>query len=369
MRRVRLLALLPWLSLLCAVPAGAHVTGTSYLVAEPAASGSDVTLQWDIALEELRWNVLLDRDGDGLVAASELEAARGDLAAALPRQLAVKRGGRACVVEYLGASPRVRDAHEMISLALVARCTSPGRLTIGGPLYLLGPTQSVLLEVRRGDESAHTVLNVAVPRWQEREAASAWMEFGRFLVEGVWHVAIGYDHVAFILLLLLPSVLRSAGGKWLGADNFPQVARDLVTIVTAFTVAHSATLALAATDTVTLPVQPVEVAIALSISAAAAINLLPGLARLRLPLAFGFGLVHGFGFANVLAEIDAQGSALAPLLAGFNIGVELAQLAIVAVVLPLIYIARRKHWYAAGVVPLGSCALGAAGLVWLVQRL
>ena len=145
--------------------------------------------------------------------------------------------------------------------------------------------------------------------------------------------------------------------------------RDLVLIVTAFTVAHSTTLALAMTETVTLPAKPVEVVIAASIAVAALINLLPRLARLRLVLAFGFGLVHGFGFAAVLGELDAAGAALLPLLAGFNVGVELAQLAIVAAVLPLIYLARGRRWYAGGVLPLGSCALGAAGLVWMVQRL
>lgn len=368
MPRVRPIALLAWLVVFAAVPAAAHVTGTSHLVATPTESG-DVALQWDIELEELRWNVLLDRDGDGLITAGEIDESRADLGAALPRQIAVKRGGTPCTVEYLNATRSTRDEHDMVSSSLVARCAGSGRLTIGGPLYLLGPTQSVLLEVRRGDEAARSVLNVAVPQWQEREVASAWAEFGRFLVEGIWHVAIGYDHIAFILLLLLPSVLRPLGRHWHGAESLPQVARDLFTIVTAFTLAHSATLALAATDTVSLPTKPIEIAIALSIIAAAALNLMPHLARFRLPLAFGFGLVHGFGFANVLGELDTHGAGLAPLLAGFNIGVELAQLAIVALVLPLIFFARGKRWYAGGVLPLGSCALGAAGLVWLVQRL
>jgi hypothetical protein len=170
-------------------------------------------------------------------------------------------------------------------------------------------------------------------------------------------------------LLLLPSVLRSVEGRWQGADKAGQVWRDVLLVVTAFTVAHSATLALAVTGTVILPTQPVEIAIAASIAVAAAINLLPRLSGLRLPLAFGFGLVHGFGFANVLGELDAAGTSLLPLLAGFNVGVEVAQLAIVAVVLPIIYFARRTRWYAGGLMPLGSCALGAAGVVWLVQRL
>ena len=115
--------------------------------------------------------------------------------------------------------------------------------------------------------------------------------------------------------------------------------------------------------------QPIEVAIAASIAVAGLLNLLPRLSGWRLPLAFGFGFVHGFGFANALSEIDASGASLLPLLAGFNIGVEVAQLAIVAVVLPLIYLARAQRWYSGGVLPLGSCALGAAGVVWLIQRL
>jgi hypothetical protein len=118
-----------------------------------------------------------------------------------------------------------------------------------------------------------------------------------------------------------------------------------------------------------VPTHPIEVAIAASIAVAGGINLLPRLSRLRLPLAFGFGLVHGFGFANALSEIDSSGTALLPLLAGFNIGVELAQLAIVSLVLPLIYLARGTRWYATGLMPLGSCALGAAGIVWLLQRI
>jgi ABC-type Mn2+/Zn2+ transport system permease subunit len=134
-------------------------------------------------------------------------------------------------------------------------------------------------------------------------------------------------------------------------------------------VAHSITLALAITGVARLPTQPIELAIAASIAVAAAINLMPRLSRARLPLAFGFGLVHGFGFANALSDLDAQGSGLLPLLAGFNIGVEIAQLAIVALVLPVIYAVRRTRWYASGVLPLGSCALGAAGVVWLIQRL
>jgi hypothetical protein len=227
----------------------------------------------------------------------------------------------------------------------------------------------VLLSIARGEETLAGVISPDAPAWAEPVRESAWSNFARFIVEGIWHVLIGYDHIAFVLLLLLPSVLRPVDGQWQGASRLSEVTRDLVTIITAFTIAHSTTLALAVTDVVHLPTQPVEVAIAASIAVAGGINLLPKLSRLRLPLAFGFGFVHGFGFANALGEIDAGGATLLPLLAGFNLGVEIAQLAIVALVLPAIYLARGTRWYANGVMPFGSCALGAAGILWLVQRL
>jgi hypothetical protein len=208
----------------------------------------------------------------------------------------------------------------------MADCPRAGLLAVGGPLFMGGDaSQRVLLSAKRGTEQLAGVISAESPAWAEPVRVSAWANFVRFLGEGVWHVLIGYDHVAFVLLLLLPSVLRPVNGQWQGAAGLSEVTRDIFTIITAFTVAHSITLALAVTGTVHLPTRPIEVAIAASIAVAGAVNLLPKLSRLRLPLAFGFGFVHGFGFANALSEIDASGATLLPLLAGFNIGVEIAQ--------------------------------------------
>src|SRR5262249_40427319 len=156
-------------------------------------------------------------------------------------------------------------------------------------------------------------------------APSMAATFATFAGQGLWHVWIGYDHLAFLLLLLLPGVLRAVStGGWQAVPAFRETAPDLFRIITAFTLAHSFTLALAATGTVQTRVRPVEVAIAASIVIAGILNLFPSAARARLALAFGFGLVHGFGFANALAELGARGARLVPTLAGFNMGVELA---------------------------------------------
>ena len=355
----------------CAWSAGAfaHSTSTSYLDVSAREDGS-VPLRWDLSVHDLAWSVFIDADYDGLATWGEIEAARTSITNAAISQIEVFRGGEACQVVVDDIALAERAGENVVSLAMSASCARAGPLRIGGALFMTGDaSQRVLIAVTRDGARFAGVISPDSPVWEEPREVSALSSFARFLGEGVWHVLIGYDHIAFILLLLLPSVLRPVEGGWRSAEGVGQVGRDLVLIVTAFTVAHSTTLALAMTETVTLPAKPVEVVIAASIAVAALINLLPRLARLRLVLAFGFGLVHGFGFAAVLGELDAAGAALLPLLAGFNVGVELAQLAIVAAVLPLIYLARGRRWYAGGVLPLGSCALGAAGLVWMVQRL
>jgi hypothetical protein len=349
--------------------AQAHALSTSYLFVEEQEQGSQ-PVRWDLSLHDLIWTVFIDADFDGLATWQEVQDARPAITAAVLAQLAMKRGGEPCALRVNDFALADHAEQHYLSVALLADCPRVGPLNIGGPLFLTGDaSQRVLLRVTRGQETLTGVLSPGSPVWDEPARQSAWSSFVRFVGEGIWHVIIGYDHIAFVLLLLLPSVLRPVDGQWRGASGPGAVTRDIVTIITAFTIAHSITLALAVTKTVVLPSKPIEIAIAASIAVAGAFNLVPRLSGWRLPLAFGFGFVHGFGFANALSEIDAGGVSLLPLLGGFNIGVEVAQLGIVAIVLPLIYVARGRKWYAGGVLPLGSCALGVAGLVWLVQRL
>ena len=335
-----------------------------------AHSTAPATLRWDLAVQDIKWSVYIDRDYDGVVTWQEVLDARRTIGSAVLGEISLARGGEACVLHFNDVTLAERGGLDFLSVSLTGDCPKPGLLAVGGSLFMSGnASQRVLLSAARGGQRFTGVISATASTWNEPARPSAWASFTRFVREGLWHVLVGYDHIAFVLLLLLPSVLRSVDGRWQSAGSLSQVARDIVTIITAFTIAHSITLALAVTGTVHMPAQPIEVAIAASIAVAGGLNLMPRLSRLRLPLAFSFGFVHGFGFANALSEIDADGTALLPLLAGFNIGVELAQLGIVALVLPLIYAARGTRWYASGVLPLGSCALGAAGIVWLLQRI
>ena len=367
--RLPVIAALFFLGLGTSPATQAHAQSTSFLVLDIRDDGP-VPVRWDLSVHDLVWSVFIDADYDGLATWREIEDARASIVNAALAQISVERGGVACALRVDDLAMTHRAELDHLSLRMIADCPRTGRLAIGGPLFMTGDvSQRVLISAHRGKETLAGAVSAAATTWNEPVQVSAWASFARFIGEGVWHVLIGYDHIAFVLLLLLPSVLRPVNGKWEGAAGIGQVTRDIVMIVTAFTIAHSTTLALAVTGTVILPIQPIEVAIAASIAVAGLLNLMPRWSGWRLPLAFGFGFVHGFGFANAMSELDTSGGALFPLLAGFNIGVELAQLGIVAVVLPLIYLARRRRWYAGGVLPLGSCALGAAGVVWLIQRL
>jgi hypothetical protein len=188
-----------------------------------------------------------------------------------------------------------------------------------------------------------------------------------FIRLGVWHIWIGIDHVLFLLALIFPSVLRRKDGRWEAVPNFRPALMNMIAIVTCFTIAHSITLSVAALDIVRLPARPVEAIIALSIAAAALYNIYRPFNVREWLLAFAFGLFHGFGFANVLGEIDLERTYLVLSLLGFNIGVELGQIAIIAVVFPLLYVLRTSRFYLP-VMRYGSAFLIAIALFWFVER-
>ena len=199
----------------------------------------------------------------------------------------------------------------------------------------------------------------------ELSALRQFLSYGR---EGVWHIWIGYDHILFLLSLLLPAVLLRAARHWLPVARFRDAFWDVFKIVTSFTVAHSITLSLAALGVISLPSRLVESAIAASVVLAALNNLLPVVSGRRWVVAFAFGLIHGFGFASVLAELGLPRDALVLALVGFNLGVEAGQLAIVAVFLPVIFWLRNTALYRRGILVGGSMLIMLLALVWLAER-
>lgn len=185
-------------------------------------------------------------------------------------------------------------------------------------------------------------------------SGSSSERFFRFLALGIEHIFTGYDHLAFLLAVLL------TGGSLLSNAR----------IITSFTIAHSLTLALATFSIITLPPTIVEPLIAVSIVFVGIENLVRRRVAARWLVTFGFGLIHGLGFASILKElgIGALGTKAAIPLLSFNLGVELAQVSIAALILPLIWRLQRRPTFMLKYAPALSLLITLAGIYWLLAR-
>jgi hypothetical protein len=362
--------------LLCLhLSAWAHKASDSYLVV--TAKGATVTAQWDIAVRDIDFGLGLDSDGNGEIDWGELRTRQADIAAWALSRLEVKRGGLCPLkLSELQVDEHTDGAYAVLKL----QGTCPGN---AGPLGLRYRLLFDLDSLHRGllrasvDGTTHTtVLSPTSGEMQfGADAVSRFQQFKQYLVEGIWHIWIGFDHILFLLSLLLPAVLvhgslgKDSGGRgWRGVERFGQAWKEVLWVVTSFTVAHSITLSLAALGLVSLPSRLVESAIALSVVLAAANNVWPMVAHRRWVVAFCFGLIHGFGFASVLAELGLPTDALALSLLGFNLGVEVGQMAIVAGFLPVAFALRHTAFYRKGVFVWGSLLTMFVAALWLVER-
>jgi len=235
---------------------------------------------------------------------------------------------------------------------------SPGTLHVAGPLFAYDPQHETYVNVYEGGRlRLQGLLDDSRPALDYYTGSSqgTLAVVRTFVAQGAHHIFIGPDHILFIVGLML------LGG------SLPR----LIKIVTGFTIAHSITLALAALEIVNPPPRLIEPAIALSIVVVGADNLLRGRRGrdARAGIAFGFGFVHGFGFAGVLREFGLPPQSLGWSLLAFNLGVEIGQACIVLAVAPLLaLIAARRPRLSRLVVAAGAASVVAAGSYWLVRR-
>lgn len=186
--------------------------------------------------------------------------------------------------------------------------------------------------------------------------------------QGVLHIWIGIDHILFLLALMLPTVLQRKDGAWEPVESFKAALWNLLKIVTVFTIAHSVTLLLAALDFISLPSRLVESIIALSIVLVALNNIFPKVREGSLLIILGLGLFHGLGFASVMGHLPFRMVDILKTVVGFNIGVELGQIAIVAVLFPLLFAMRRTEAYRKWLLPVVSALLLLVAAWWFIER-
>jgi len=361
--------LLAALVALAASDALAHKPSDSYLAVR--VEGANVSGQWDIALRDLDFAIGLDDNGDGAITWGEVRAHHPEIAAYALARLKLRSSEADCPVrstEFL-VDDHSDGAYSVMRFA--GACPAEvSTLEIGYSLFAdLDPQHKGLLRLEHGPGTRTGIFSPErATQFFELAKISALTQFFDYGREGVWHIWIGFDHILFLLSLLLPAVLAFEGGRWRAVEGFRPAFWDVFKIVTSFTVAHSITLSLAALGAVSLPSRLVESGIATSVVLAALNNVFPLVHGRRWMVAFAFGLIHGFGFASVLRDLGLPQEALLVALVGFNLGVEGGQLAIVSAFLPVAYVLRAGWLYRRLVFVGGSLAIVVVAGIWLVER-
>ncbi len=346
----------------------AHSTSTAYLEVD-ASSPAAPALQWRIALRDLDALLDLDTNGDGQLTWSEVEDRAADINKLAASRMTITGGASACDVRF--APPRfvrVADAGYAHLEGSVA-CNRAGPVALHYRLFEgVDPSHRVLLSVRGASQTRILEPGATVTLAAADSGAETPSGFAGFLSTGIAHIAGGFDHVLFLLCLLLPAVLQRSAGRWVARDDVASALITVIWVATAFTLAHSLTLALATFGVIRIPARVIEPLIALTIVLTALNNIWPVVTR-RLPaVAFAFGLIHGFGFAEVLAPLSLPRGELALALLGFNLGVEIGQLAIVAGAFFVLATLRRWSGYPRWILALGSALIATVAALWFIER-
>jgi hydrogenase/urease accessory protein HupE len=277
------------------------------------------------------------------------------LATLLTGRFTVTADGRPLMPQW-SAAEVLADRQSLRLPFRIAVPSRPGILRVVAVMFPYDPQHQTFLNIYDGEALTQAILDSGRTGFEyftgTRQGAFAVVQ--RFLPAGIRHILIGPDHLLFLVGLLL------LGGS----------IRQLVTIVTAFTVAHTVTLSLAALNLVSPPARIIEPAIALSIVYVGADNLLIKEGRdVRAWIAFAFGFIHGFGSATVLREMDLPARALGWSLFAFNVGVEAGQLLVVAAVATALAALRSRNESAGRRLAFaGSVVVMAAGAFWFIQR-
>jgi hypothetical protein len=347
--------------------ANAHLSSDSYLRIDIDADGRP-NGQWDIALRDLDVAVGLETDEDGVVTWGRLKAKRGAIEAYAFGRLAVD--GCALHSEDLLVDRHAGMAYAVLRFRGDCGAAADARRLRYGLLFDIDPTHRGLLTIvtPRGERSEILSPERAEVTLEAVDDATS-DAFFPFVVFGVHHILLGYDHLLFLATLLIyVAFRRGENGRWKPLDGFGETFLRALAILTAFTAAHAVTLTLSVLQVVDAPARLVEPAVAITIMAAAIDNVRQILPRARWIVAFGFGLVHGLAFATALGPMRLAPAGMLLALAGFNGGVELGQIAVASLLAPVAFTLRRHRFYDVVVAPALSSIAFLLATAWFVDR-
>ena len=346
----------------------AHQSSTAYLALQQHEQGQ-VHAEYRLAVRDLALITPLDGNADLRISWGEVQAQQNALYALLASNMQFLAQQKRCQLQQ--QQPMALDQIAGMTYVVAAfsvHCATmqPEQLDY----HLLQNIDSghrLIISMQQAGESARSWM--MAPGQTLLQQQSLRHTFVSYVQEGIHHILTGYDHLLFLLCLLLPAVYQREQGQWVPVRHASTTIKRTLYIATAFTAAHSITLSLAALNIVSIPARLIESVIAFSIALAALNNLIPFLGKRQVMIAFLFGLVHGFGFANALSSLPLERLARVTALFSFNVGIELGQLLCIVIFLPIALLIRQRSFYQRWVLQSGSVLACVLALLWMVQRL
>ena len=362
--------------------AQAHQFSTAYLAIQTQSQAKDqqpkITAEYRLAVRDLALLVPIEMDQSRQITWGAIKAQNGAIATLLTQDLQWKAGNTSC---------KMNPTREPLALDNIA----------GLPyvvMYLAvdcGSASATALDYRvlQHVDSGHRLILSSHDANQPQSATRTWLiapsitsldasestssgllqTFKTYVKEGTHHILSGYDHLLFLLCLLLPAVYIRKDKQWIPVPSAMTAIRHTFFIATAFTLAHSITLTLAALNVISLPSKLVESVIAFSIALAALSNLFPMFGTKQIRVAFVFGLIHGFGFASALTDLPLTTGARMMALFSFNFGIELGQITCILIFFPIALALRERVFYRQVMFKGGSMVACVLALLWMTQRI
>lgn len=359
-----------WLAgcvLLLSAAASAHELSNAYL----ALQEKNGQLQGTLSLKpfDLEQQIGLDINADGNLTWQEVLLAREQIGQYLNAAVTIRHGDAPCPLTAGDVTLHNLAGQTLIQQQFITGCIAAGPLTVSYPgAVSAGSGHKLLVTSSISGEPATYMLSAQQSQISlDRQEQSAWQVATDFIYEGIIHIWIGVDHILFLVVTLLTVNLIRKQGHWHAEPAKRVIMRQTIYLVTAFTLAHSLTLTTTALGWYAPSSRWVEIGIALSVLATALNNLWPLVPRLGW-ITFAFGLLHGMGFASVFGELQASAAMPLVSIAAFNIGVEIGQLVIVAVLLPMLLLLRHMRAYTRMIMPATSSVIALIALSWAIQR-
>ena len=339
--------------------------------------------RFELRFDDLKSKLGIDVDAIGPTRQEGVRAAQAEVRDYLKAHFSISDASGEMMLEFSDAQLFEEDSRFIQYPYRIGSLPRQNKITVRNRIFLTPDLMSsdrlhrsvIVVEYNKAAGSEYGDENVAMvfgPDVTEREIDLAdpatVLEWRDFLKQGLLHIAIGLDHIVFILLILLTVVLHREGKRWKGQPDFAAVLWKALKVITTFTVAHSITLSLAAVGLVSFNTTMIEIIIALSIMVLAIANMLPISTTHNLILIFAFGLFHGLGFASVMGDLQFRTVLMERILLLFNVGVEIGQVLIAVVLLPLLYLIRNHPRYHTYVVIPVSLISACIATYWVAQR-